>query len=173
MQELTPFSNSITVAPPIQYSSKLNRELIFDFFLCFARAEYALKCAKYVRAPSGYVEANWTKFAERNNVKFNPHASTELSFAVDYLIHNPPKKQVLKDGELSWADCEFNGGKSLQNLISLIRIVRNNLFHGGKFPMQPIPELSRDEKLLRSSLIVLSTVMQLNPKTSRFFSEEI
>jgi hypothetical protein len=80
---------------------------------------------------------------------------------------------VLKDGKLAWADCGCGGKGDLSCLLVLVRRVRNNLFHGGKFPLQPIPEISRDESLLQSSLTVLGAALQLNPRVSQFFSEEI
>jgi len=157
----------------LRYSAGLNKELIINFFLRFARAEYSLKRAGYVIGGENKVDADWNKFASDMQHEFNPEAFEELSFAVKYLLDNPPKKQILTDGTLDWTDSGCGSNNDLPCLLVLVRRVRNNLFHGGKFPLRPIPEVSRNEILLHCSLVILVAALQLNPDVMRFFSEDI
>jgi hypothetical protein len=72
MEELIPQSNLIPAAQALFYSSTLNRELIVNFFLFFARAEYVMKRDGYVCGDETKVEADWDKFASSMKHKFNP-----------------------------------------------------------------------------------------------------
>jgi hypothetical protein len=165
-------SKSNTNPLNLSYSPELNRELIVKFFLCFARAEYSLKRAGYVRGDEHRVDADWDKFASAMQHRFNPNASKELSSAVKYLLGNPPKKQILKDSALDWANSGCGSNNDLTCLLVLVRRVRNNLFHGGKFPLRPIPEVSRNETLLHHSLVILEAALQLSPDVMNFFPED-
>jgi len=46
-------------------------------------------------------------------------------------------------------------------VIRSLRIVRNNVFHGGKFPDGPIVEPLRDEALIRDCLAVFERLLDL------------
>lgn len=43
-----------------------------------------------------------------------------------------------------------------QYVIELLKTVRNNLFHGGKYPDGPVEEIARNREILRASLVVLA-----------------
>lgn len=58
-------------------------------------------------------------------------------------------------------------------LLTIVKIVRNNLFHGGKYPYTPLPEPARDTQLLESSRIVLETCAQWDDKVRRYFNSDL
>ena len=73
--------------------------------------------------------------------------------AADYILDQPPKKQIADNGKVVWADVPATE-KSVQILFGHICRVRNNLFHGAKFNgtwFDPV----RSEELLTHSLAVL------------------
>jgi hypothetical protein len=173
MKEIAPKLDLVLDVENLIHATHLDRELILHFLIYFARAEYALKRAHYIKGNETRIDADWDKFASDTHGKFNAEVSEELSSATKYLLEHPPKKQALKNGQLAWVDSECGKKEILPCLLVLVRRVRNNLFHGGKFPTKPIPEVSRDRRLLESCLLVLSAALQLNQSVARFFSEEI
>ena len=81
---------------------------------------------------------------------FNPRDVSELNSAVDYFENHPPRKQKLDEHkQLSWSDpLKRKDELLLIWLLRMIRTVRNNLFHGGKFPLLPISDPSSNRELL-------------------------
>ncbi|HLH07822.1 MAG TPA: hypothetical protein VKW78_11340 [Terriglobales bacterium] len=55
----------------------------------------------------------------------------------------------------------------------MIRCVRNNLFHGGKFPSIPISDPSRDRDLLLSSMVILNAALDLDSTVRKAFEQGI
>ncbi len=141
-----------------------------DFFSIFSRLEYALKAAGYRRGDADRVIPNWDKFGKDHDARFDPAVSTELGSAVEYLLARPPKKQVLVDGVLGFADSELGEGmKTLPRLLVYVRRVRNNLFHGGKHLPEGEQEPGRNETLVLSSLSVLKACVPLNENVRSAF----
>jgi len=144
-----------------------------NFFIVFSRFEYALKRAKYIKGEK-HVSADWDKFADEISSDFNRYQTRELREAARYLESNPPKKQIAQGGELSWEDIEHSTSKTLTKwLLRLVRTVRNNLFHGGKFPGLPVEEPSRNSKLIQSSIVILDACLALHPEVKGYFLEQI
>jgi hypothetical protein len=56
-------------------------------------------------------------------------------------------------------------------LTDMVCTVRNNLFHGGKFPFARIKDPARDPDLLKHSLTILEACLELNPKVKGKFME--
>jgi len=159
----------------------VNRQLSYGFFIVFSRFEYALKNRKYLIANKQQVnrkaESDWDSFARANEKNFNPDQNKELKEAVEYISNNPPKKQVVDVNEsLNWIDSapitDYNGRK-LEWLLLMIRRIRNNLFHGGKYPNFMVAEPSRNHKLIYSAIIILNNAVQLEPALSNEFFEPI
>jgi hypothetical protein len=131
-------------------SVDFDRELVFKFFAVFSLFEYALKSAGF-RNESGDAMPDWEIFARKIEKRFNPKSSPEIEEAVKYLFEKPPKRQVVH-GTLGWQERTRPAGKTDCEWLSLIiRAVRNNLFHGGKF----IYERPRDTLLIQHSLTIL------------------
>lgn len=135
-------------------------KLAFEFFKLFARYEYALKVMKYTKTENGPAEANWDKFSNEIGCNIFTIDKDELKVAIKYLFDQPPKKQIVKNGELDWE--HVNGSDtSPQALFSHIRRVRNNLYHGGKFNGRWFaPE--RSKELISHSLTVLYELKKAN-----------
>lgn len=142
-----------------------DRELVFKFFIVFSLFEYALKRARF-RNESGDVMPDWEKFAREIENRFDRQASPEIEEAVDYLLNKPPKRQVV-NGTLIWQERTRPTGKTDYEWLSLIiRAVRNNLFHGGKF----IYERPRDTLLIQHSLTILEAWAQADNRIIRAFA---
>ena len=155
----------------------IDRNLVTDFFIVFSRFEYALKKTKYIKADrSGNAEPNWNSFIKDNKAHFESiEKSEELQRAIDYLKKYPPKKQVYKkisDGDETQkfflADITPEK-QEMKYLFTIIKVVRNNLFHGGKYPFSSLKEPARNTDLLRNSLIVLEVWLKLNKEVKILF----
>ena|SRR6185312_9565973 len=79
--------------------------LSLDVFRTFARCEYALKAAGFRSATRNEVKADWRAFARALGEVFDRPADPELAAAVNYLLQQPPRKQVIRDGQLEWVTC--------------------------------------------------------------------
>jgi len=153
-----------------------DRKLAWYFFVCFSRMEYALKrSARYLKEGTPDAQPDWDRFASDYSPTFSPDASTELHGAVDYLLKNPPRKQLRLNGKMAWSKPQAHDGKEplLVWLLRMLRCVRNNFFHGGKFPLIPISDPSRDRELLVNSIIVLTAALSLDPDVKMLFLEDI
>jgi hypothetical protein len=136
--------------------------LTLEFLGTFARCEYALKCSGYAKGDAKAVEANWDSFAKDIDWHFQRVKDEPFRKAVEFLLTEPPRKQVLSEGRLAWKDSppDAKQRKSQQTLL-MVRRVRNNLFHGAKVWSPEYDNRRRDIKLLESGLVVLRQSMQL------------
>jgi hypothetical protein len=124
-----------------------------EVFVTFARCEYALKAAGFHKG-DGVAEPNWQDFAASVLIIFDNPPYADLKEAVEYICHHPPKRQMIKDGNLVWEDAAANTNLQSDLVLTYVRRVRNNLFHGGKFNGRWFaPE--RCELLLRHCLTIL------------------
>lgn len=157
---------------------KRNIRTISDFFIIFSRFEYALKEAGYVFTQGpGYAAPNWTAFKDEIRPLYDARPFTQaeadspLRLAADFLIANPPQRQVLRGlvqensaPPLGWDPLLQQGDGPCAWLIKIVQLVRNNLFHGGKSLGRE--EIQRDLRLVSSSTIVLVAFLQLIPEKS-------
>ncbi len=150
------------------------RDLIADlpketvaFFAVFSRFECALKRSGYLQNKKG-AEAHWYKFAKELGEPFLDEVRSRGDACE--LIRRPPKKQINKNGQLAWQTTtqitDVNG------LFLAVRRVRNNLFHGGKYPQGQLDDTSRNEKLLLQAKSVLERALEKSPKVKRFFDKD-
>ena len=137
-----------------------DRELVFKFFTVFSLFEYALRQAGYcATGRSGEAQPNWEDFANAIHPQFDPQGNQTLTTAVDYMLNHPVMKQVPRNNALVFIQRQRPHNMNNTLWISiLIRGVRNNLFHGGKFRY----ERPRDPDLIHSSLIILEAWSQCN-----------
>jgi hypothetical protein len=129
------------------------RDLVFRFTATFSRIEFALKKNGFVCGQDA--KPNWDRFARETSDLYEC-ADTETRAAIDALFSDPPRKQVFRDGYLDWEKCEPTS-RDNASLLVLVRRIRNNVFHGGKFPFN----IDRDAALLRNALIVLKATIAL------------
>lgn len=137
-------------------------DLVLEFFLTFARFEYALKRSGFTIGDKTQVSADWDRFARELAQSDGPTLAPVFTCS-EYLKNNPPRKQVLNDhNQLAWIH-PARTLTDLQNLLLDVRTVRNNAFHGGKFPIPagPVDEPLRDRKLIEDCLAVLKACLLL------------
>jgi hypothetical protein len=108
--------------------------LSIEFFKEFARTEYALKAAGWLRTgPKRDAHPDWDRFAREVGERLIKVLEEGGGEAVTYLTQNPPKKQIVDDDGLAWEQSELADHPEGQRLLIFLRRIRNNLFHGGKF----------------------------------------
>ena len=144
----------------------LPRECV-EFFVTFSRFEYALKRSGYLRSvkEGAKAEPGWDKCASDLGEAF--FTQIYESTQVTELFKRPPRKQVVQNGEIRWKETEQIN--TVKDLFVAIRKIRNNLFHGGKYPTGPIEEAARNKKLLSGTLWVLEQALEKSPEVNRVF----
>ncbi len=143
--------------------------VIFDFFIVFSRFEFALKRAGYLKVDKSgrpIADANWTSFAKTVHNEFNKSVSKEFQEACDYYTSYPPKKQDVREGTITWKP-NIQGGKTeFEWILGSVKTVRNNLFHGGKFPYDQV----RDTALLYYGLVILYECLNYDEQVKQEFN---
>lgn len=147
-----------------------NTEFVADFLVVFARFEYALKRAGYRRTENGKADPNWDKFAEGNGDRFDREHVNQTE-EVKYLLNRPPRKEWVEGGKVFFSDRKKYGDEKegFGKLIDIVKGVRNNLFHGGKFEGRNGEEPGRNAKLIESALWVLERALELDEKVKDAF----
>ena len=141
--------------------------LSFDFFKLFSRVEYSLKAASF-NTGEGNANPNWEDFAQNIDAKFQAINDQQLQDCKNYILANPPKKQVIRQGNINWSDTVPQSVNSTDLLLLYVRRVRNNLFHGGKFNGNWF-EPERSEDLLKSAIVVLQHALKSNERVKKAF----
>jgi len=147
----------------------IEKRLVTDFSILFARFEYALKKSRYAEGDENGIKANWDDFAQDHDSTFKDDKTEELRSSVQYLCKQPPKKQILRNGVLDWKPVSLNNVPLLQQLVMKVRRTRNNLFHGGKFDHGLLEEPGRDSDLLLSCMIILEECLSLDEGVQQAF----
>ncbi|MEM5403790.1 hypothetical protein [Paraburkholderia unamae] len=134
-------------------------ELAFEFFYCFSRFEFALKENGYLKSKvvGAKAEPSWDEF----NVKWR--GRYDVSEAAEQLLAAPPLRQVIgRNATLEWAAIPLDARTaSLDKVTQVLRVVRNNLFHGGKHGARDWDNPERSMALLNLSLVVLDQLAEL------------
>lgn len=129
-------------------------ELAKNFFVRFARFEYALKQSGFRRQErNDGVAADWDSFAHRPEIEAL-FAGFEAKPSTAYIINSPPKKRVMIDGMLDWRDAKKSA--NMVELVASIGRARNNLFHGDK----QNPNLTRNAQLLNASIEIMDAMLE-------------
>lgn len=166
-----------------QLTNKLNEsdvksnKVVFDFFIVFARMEFALKNSGYVYSNNKNEQIalpDWKTFATMNNEGFltniNITTNQQLLDAFNYIFENPPGKLKFISGNLRWVK-HSPKDRTLIELLSMVKNVRNNLFHGSK--RLNISEQSKDYKLIEYSLNILHECLEIDENIRVKFLEEM
>jgi hypothetical protein len=144
--------------------------LSLDVFRTFARCEYALKAAGFWLGRNE-VKADWRAFARDLGDEFDHPVDPELAAALDYLLGQPPRKQVIRDDQLAWDDTPPDSETRADLVLAYVRRVRNNLFHGGKFNGHWFaPERSGD--LLTHSLCILRHAIEAHDRVREAYRND-
>lgn len=151
-----------------------DKQLVFQFFVDFSRFEYALKRTGFLKYRDRRAEANWDTFANSVRAQLGDVRDPDFIEARRLLLSRPPQTQVAVGGKLGWQETGRGDGESEERyLLRLVRVVRNNLFHGGKYPYPfgPVAEPARDRELLQAGVVILQTCLTLSPEVAAFFGE--
>jgi len=151
----------------------IDRVLVLRFFGVFSRFEYSLKRSGLVRGHD-QVEPDWDTYANGLRGKFQSVDDPGFNDAIKVLVDAPPRKQILSGSNLDWKATVVGADEQLESyVLRLIRIVRNNLFHGGKYPIPvgPLEDVGRNSLLLEASLTVLKQCLRLSPDLRAVFEE--
>ena len=157
------------------FLQRLNgREIVFEFFIVFSRFEYALMRSGFINGDHRGVYANWDRFAATEKDNFNPDQTPELQEAVTYFQNRPPRKQIVEEEDLVWINTPRPDNEPLLlTLTVLIRRVRNNLFHGNKISDLLERYSPRNRDLLRYSIVILYSFLDLNSHVRNVFLGEL
>jgi hypothetical protein len=141
-------------------------EAAFDFFYRFSRFEFCLKQHSYLKSTDTgkKAEANWDRFVKkyRNAYVLTPGARA--------LIDAKPRQQVVAaNAGLGWKELQFEANEyDLQKVTLLLRLVRNNLFHGGKHGDPGWDDPQRTLELLGQCRVVLDELAELGGFTADY-----
>lgn len=149
-----------------------DRELVFTFFAVYSRFEFALKRTGFFKAKDK-AEPDWDKYGNSIRGKLLRVDGAEFQRAVQYMLEEPPKTQVIgPSGGLEWQPTTQGQGETDDRyLLRLVGTVRNNLFHGGKYLSGPVSDAGRNQQLLESSITVLEACLAISPDVGSAFAE--
>lgn len=153
--------------------SGIDKALCISFFFAFSRFEYALKRVGYRTIDKKRkVSANWDAFANAHEDHWGEGLPPEARAAFQYFDQNPPKEQICVNGSLVWADRP--GNQRLLDYLLMVRRVRNNFFHGGKYPPpnDAGTEPARNRDLLINSLQILDHCLKLDATVQSEFCHD-
>lgn len=151
---------------------RVDKELLLEFFLTFSRTEFALKNSGFVTGGEDSASPHWDIFATTLKDQFKKNKTKELEAAVDYILLNPPMKQVLRGEDLMWEANLPNGGTSeTEVLFVLVRRIRNNMFHGGKHNLGLFEDTERTTRLLSSALLIVQEGVSILPNVKAAYEQ--
>lgn len=136
------------------------------FFYVFSKLEHALKRNKFLQ-DTKEAKASWHLLADKLDESF--FQSMKKAPSTQIIFRHPPKKQINQNGQLSWENKA--APQNTKELLEALLRVRNNLFHGGKYPSEPIEEPSRNDELLCACLFVMNGIIQNEPNILMTFIE--
>lgn len=140
------------ITPPLQ-------EAAFDFLFWFSRFEFGLKEKQFLKSTDAgkKAEPNWDKFVKkhRNGYAAGPGARA--------LIAARPRQQVVaSNAGMAWKELQFEANEfELQKVTLLLRLVRNNLFHGGKHGDTHWDDPEHTVRLLKQGQAALDELAEL------------
>jgi hypothetical protein len=132
----------------------------FEFFFWFSRFEFALKENGFLESHTQGVAAKpgWDDFVVRWRDSY------KLTHAARRLLVVPPDRQIVGAGDLlTWKPVGLDDCTSeLQKVVRLLKILRNNLFHGGKHGGAGWDDAARAGELLLVGLSVLNELAEMS-----------
>jgi len=151
---------------------------VIEFFYIFSRFEFALKESGYINTPnknSDNATPNWDAFIKEYKKVFKP--SEENIDAVNYLLAKPPQKQKVYQDEsgsfkTTWEPFNIDkNAPSLKTLVDVVKTVRNNLFHGGKYGDKGWDDKARLSLLLKHSSTVIKQWLNLKEELNVYYND--
>ena len=154
----------------------LNQDALMDFFLTFARCEFALKTGGFAKGGSKRcvgveAKADWEAFANSLPTSFLSNIGPEAEAACERLIDTPPWELVLIEGDVMWQQQARPAvGNLATDALTAVRRLRNNLFHGNEAGGTQGYVTSHIEQRLRDAVLVLRVSISLLPAVQAAYS---
>lgn len=149
----------------------LDAELVFRFFWRFATLECALKREGFAAGDEGDpASVDWRRFAREIDGAFGRYGREGFAHALALLTFRAPKRQVMRKGRPVWEPVSSNARSQEELALRYVRTVRNNLFHGGKYPDGPVEEIERNRELMEAALVVVEACFDTCPALKRWDS---
>ena len=129
------------------------KDASFDFFYWFSRFEFLLKKYDHLksREEGDKAEPNWEHFI--SNLKGKYKITEE---AKELLLLHPKRQVVGASSRLVWRRVGIQHcNNDLCRVATMLRTIRNNLFHGGKHGDLEVDDKERNLKLLLLGKTVL------------------
>jgi hypothetical protein len=145
---------------------RVEQETYVLFSLLFARFEHSLKVCGYCRDGNSGIQIHWRRFASEFDAEGERQYLQSPSYqdARAFLLRALPMQQyVHAERDIRWRETDLEevtqeGWSPAQNedakLAELVKTLRNNLFHGGKFH-NPHQLQNRNQELLEAAIVVL------------------
>src|SRR5688572_30367174 len=127
---------------PASFSAD-DRARVFRFLATFSRWECALKHGGFARVGrQDQVEPDWRAFAVAHDADIAALTDPAFTAARDALLANPPRREELNGTLVEWRANPRRPAEhaAADYLLRIVKDVRNNLFHGGKFIANVEPE---------------------------------
>lgn len=157
---------------------------MFKFFVIFSRFEFSLKQSGYIVVkPEGQAaEPSWDAFVKKYKNEYIVNASFAESF--NYLTEEftAPNRQIVKINGTDENGINILGttwkkqtidtnSPSIKMVVDSIKLVRNNLFHGGKYGDESCNNPERTSALINHSINVIWSLAALDMDVSAYFQE--
>ncbi|GCA52812.1 hypothetical protein GOA99_22845 [Sinorhizobium meliloti] len=136
-----------------------------ELFRIYARFEFALKMAGYCALNGKAVETNWDAFANSSDIGKLFFKHVRDAGMCPKLMNDPPKAEAITNGQWGFATTA-TPPESAQALFGMVRRVRNNLFHGGKYFDD---DKQRNQALVDESIAILLLAVAWHKDVNFYF----
>ncbi|WP_323908392.1 hypothetical protein [Aeromonas veronii] len=173
---LSIFSNEL------KQQQKLERD-IFNFLLVFSRFEFSLKTSGFlVKKKNGdTAEPNWDAFVKKYKTIFQVTDEINESFVYLTAKDSAPNRQALVISDEGCAHETLStiwkpqnidtNAPDLKKVTDSIRLIRNNLFHGGKYGDKSWSNIERTCLLIEHSINVMWVIVRLDNNIESYFED--
>lgn len=157
--------DEFVVKDPFTMLEGTDKTKIIEFFGLISRMEYAVTLTGYKNTRSKQMKVDWMGFAKAMNGKLINLGSLSVSYAIHYLVTNPPKEFL---SDMTWGTRNYDTDLSIDaRAILAAKDVRNNLFHGMKYEN---PERHRNNELLAAAITVFKACINADNELKIYFN---
>lgn len=130
----------------------------FEFFYWFSRFEFCLKERGYLKSKQNgaRAEPGWKDFVKDFKSQY-----TQSKDAQSLVSLKPSQQKVGNNELLVWEEINVKNDNELQQVVSTLKTIRNNLFHGGKHSIEGWDDIERTETLLVMGVQVMKEIVKM------------
>lgn len=135
------------------------KDVAFEYFYWFSRFEFALKESRYLKDvnPGAKAEPSWESFQDRYRAAYRHSAES-----IELLKLHPKRQVVSASGGTEWSPVGLGHcANDLCRVITMLRTIRNNLFHGGKHGDADVDSKIRNISLLQLGKATLDQLAEM------------